>query len=98
VESKKRKMTAEQIFVSHFPKAKIEHQRGQAGGGYFLVRKRRDEHMWSGCGNTKAQAWRDACERIGLTRAYDGLCPRGRHGLDYAGQPCDMCKDGARVY
>lgn len=23
---------------------------------------------------------------------WDGLCPAGKHGLDYAGQPCDLCR------
>jgi len=22
---------------------------------------------------------------------WDGLCPAGKHGLDFQGQPCDLC-------
>lgn len=26
-----------------------------------------------------------------MTRRWSGLCPRGKHGLDYRGQECDLC-------
>lgn len=28
---------------------------------------------------------------------WNGLCPKGRHGLDYQGQPCDLCAKPRRA-
>lgn len=63
------KIAAKRIVLSHYPKATIERQRGNGYGEkhYFLVRKERHEHMWSGCGDTQAQAWADAQDRLKLT-------------------------------
>jgi hypothetical protein len=61
------KISPERIFRSHFPRATIERQkRATATAPYFLVRKDRDAHMWTGCDETPAKAWADACERAGL--------------------------------
>ena len=59
-------MTSEQKFKEHHPKATIERQRseGPAGKTYYLVRKQRRAQMWSGCGNTKTQAWADAVRSL----------------------------------
>jgi hypothetical protein len=46
--------------------------------------------MYDGDGDTKPQAWKRACDRLGITEPYAGKCVKG-HGLDYAGQPCDIC-------
>lgn len=85
------RVSAERIFCSHFPKATVERQRNQFRGGYYLVRKASNAYMPCGEGGTKSAAWRDACDRVGLTELYAGLCPRGRHGLDWPGQSCDLC-------
>ena len=29
--------------------------------------------------------------RIGRPRSWSGMCPAGKHGLDYEGQRCDLC-------
>ena len=29
--------------------------------------------------------------RIGRPRSWSGMCPAGKHGLDYEGQLCDLC-------
>jgi hypothetical protein len=86
--------SAERIFRSHFPKATIERRKNQRSGGYYLVRKERTAFMPVGDGETKAKAWKRACKQCGLGALYDGLCPRGKHGLDYAGQQCDLCAKG----
>lgn len=31
-------------------------------------------------------------------RRWDGLCPAGRHGLDFKSQPCDRCAASARRF
>jgi hypothetical protein len=31
------------------------------------------------------------------SKKWNGLCPAGKHGLDYEGQPCDRCPDDARA-
>ena len=59
--------SAERIFKSHYPKAVIRRHTTTGRKSYYLVRKQRDAFMWSGEGGTKAQAWKDACERMGLT-------------------------------
>lgn len=59
-------MSAERIFLSHFPRARLERQRELRQGVYYLVRLP-GKQMWSGCGDTKAQARRDACDRYNLT-------------------------------
>ena len=55
----------EQKFREAFPKCTIESQKGNSLGRkrYYLVRRDRLSPMWSGCGNTKQAAWRDACIR-----------------------------------
>lgn len=49
----------------------------------------------------------EACRTIGgkpcrphtgrtvVTLAWSGLCPAGKHGLDYEGQDCDVCRHEA---
>lgn len=60
------KVSGKRLVLSHYPKATIERCRGNRT--YFLVRKLgRTEHMWTGCGDTPAQAWNDAADRLGLT-------------------------------
>ena len=61
------RISPERIFKSHHPRATIERHSTTGGEVYYLVRKQRDAFMWSGEGDTKAQAWKDACERLGLT-------------------------------
>ena len=29
--------------------------------------------------------------RIGRPSSWSGMCPAGKHGLDYEGQRCDLC-------
>lgn len=61
-------MTPEQKFKNVYPRATIESQKRSGPGGkrYYLVRKTRGDGMWSGCGNTKAQAWKDAARTLPL--------------------------------
>lgn len=37
----------------------------------------------------KLPAWKRA--GVSGSREWDGLCSAGEHGLDYRGQPCDLC-------
>lgn len=60
---------AESIFRSHFPSARVEGQTGNDRKRYFLVRRNYTDSMPFGEGNTKQQAWRDACDRAGVTEA-----------------------------
>lgn len=64
------KRNYESTFKTAFPKATIESHKGTGplGKRYYLVRRERNAYMWSGSGNTKAQAWEKACinERIPL--------------------------------
>ena len=61
------RISPERIFKSHYPSAVIRRHTTNGYKTYYLVRKQRDTIMWSGSGDTKAQAWKDACERLGLT-------------------------------
>lgn len=62
-------MTNEQKFKEVYPHATIESQKqnGPAGKRYYLVRKIRSAGMWIGCGDTKAQAWKDAVNSLSNT-------------------------------
>ena len=59
-------MTNEKKFKERYPKSIIESQKGNGPTGkrYYLVRKERRAQMWSGCGDTKAQAWADAVKSL----------------------------------
>lgn len=35
---------------------------------------------------------RAAAARLNARESWSGLCPAGKHGLDYEGQPCDLCE------
>lgn len=61
------RISPERIFKSHHPRATIERHSTTGGEVYYLVRKERRAYEPSGDGYTKAQAWKDACERLGLT-------------------------------
>ncbi|HET9063736.1 MAG TPA: hypothetical protein VFO62_10645 [Candidatus Binatia bacterium] len=61
------RVSAERMFRSHFPHATIEKQRYLKGGFYYLVREELGDIAWSGSGDTKARAWSNACERLGIT-------------------------------
>jgi hypothetical protein len=64
-----RRRAAKAVFLEAFPKATIEWQSSNElhRRGYFLVRETYGAHMWIGCGDTPAAAWRYACEKRGLT-------------------------------
>lgn len=58
------------IFRSHFPKATIEGRTEKRGVyvDYFVVFAVPEfDDEWSGIGDTRDQAWADACERCNLT-------------------------------
>ena len=59
-------MTNEAKFKQTYPKATIESQKqnGPCGKRYYLVRESRFEHMYSGSGDTKAQAWANAAKNL----------------------------------
>jgi hypothetical protein len=75
-----RRVSAEKVVLSHHPRARLERHRTNGGEVYYLVRiydagerKLAARQMPSGEGNTKAQAWRDAQDRLGLIcLAYSG--------------------------
>lgn len=62
-------MTNEAIFKKAFPRATIESQKGNGPSGkrYYLVRKSRREYMYTGCGDTRAQAWKKAVKNLKLS-------------------------------
>lgn len=63
-----RKRSAERAFRAKYPGATIERQKLPLGGAYYLVRCVHGADLWAGCGNTIAQAWSDACARMGVAR------------------------------
>lgn len=59
--------------LAKHPSARVERQRQVYGKPYYLIRihdagerKCGPRHGWSGCGDTPAQAWNDAAERMGM--------------------------------
>ena len=54
----------ESQYKDHYPKATIERQKKYNGKIYYLVRKNKRDYMYSGCGDTKPKAWKDALENI----------------------------------
>ncbi|MCK9434828.1 MAG: hypothetical protein M0R32_08445 [Candidatus Cloacimonetes bacterium] len=66
-------MTNEQIFKERYPKASIEAQKtnGPLGKTYYLVRAHRNDYMYRGSGDTKAEAWSDAVASFERERKVD---------------------------
>lgn len=50
---------------------------------YFSTPQGLGLHFHHGCPKSKRAKW-------------DGLCPAGKHGLDYRTQPCDLCAKSKR--
>jgi hypothetical protein len=59
----------EKIFKSRHPSATVEGRTGHDRKRYYLVRTTRSAYMPAGDGNTKARAWKDACEALRLDKA-----------------------------
>jgi hypothetical protein len=64
---------AEEIFRSHFPKARITSNKGNDGSRHYLVYKSYTDRSYVGCGDRKTYAWKDACESCNLTGIKDAV-------------------------
>ncbi len=61
------------MVLAKHPRARSERHKKAMGETYFLIRiwdaesaARGPRHDWTGCGDTEAQAWNDAADRLGL--------------------------------
>ena len=64
-----RQPSGKTLVLAKYPDARIETQRQQIGKTYYLIRRwpgGSPPQDWSGCGDTPAQAWNDAADRMGL--------------------------------
>jgi len=59
----------ERNFRAVYPRATVESQKTNGGERYYLVRRTYDADMYSGCGPTKAAAWRDAALKLPPTQS-----------------------------
>lgn len=66
------RVSAEQMFRSHFPDADIDSQKPtRISRRQYWVYRRGESHRVIGLGPTAARAWADACRRAGITAAKE---------------------------
>lgn len=71
------RVSAERLFKSFFPKARVRRCKPTYEPAYFLVYENGGQpgEMYSGCGTTPAQAWTKACEGHNITTLKEVKTP-----------------------